>query len=268
MGRPLNKRYFGDGEGALAVYDYRRAGSGQSAVLNNNQAGEGTDVYIVKQRGTNRFVLSNLPTDGNHGVSGGFTETMTLVTTLTTSGTLAEGQFRIQAIDDDGNERFVTKIYNRKVVMGPIVGNSSSTAVREPVEFRDADNRPHEQINLTGSITITKGSNTYLPISGNGGGGVTTTNLPEGSIISFAGISAANDSSGNVNGRQLRGKEFEVEHESNEIRLTLADGTAIGTGNVAGAGGFITATITVASGASIYIKGDEDKATIDTQEED
>ena len=93
MGRPLNKRYFGEptaGGDEIKVQFY----NGTASVPG----------WIVKQKGSKRFVC----TDGTN------TETCTLVDKAATA--IAAGEMSI-TVDDNGTARQVTKISGRKVTM-------------------------------------------------------------------------------------------------------------------------------------------------------
>ena len=97
MGRPINKKFIGDKEGALKVSYYRRVGE-------NEQAG-GEDTYIVRQRTNIKFTIAD--------TSDGWEENLILVDKE--SGDLNEGEFIIEAYDKRGNPARVTKFYNRSV---------------------------------------------------------------------------------------------------------------------------------------------------------
>ena len=92
MGRPINKRKIGQGAGRIEVSTVKFAAGG-----------EVTNAWIVSQRSTNKFVVS----DGTK------TETCTLVNKNT--GALAASEFNINARLDDSTVVQVTKLYNRKV---------------------------------------------------------------------------------------------------------------------------------------------------------
>lgn len=95
IGRPLNKKYFGDIAGALQVTSYFRAGASEVT-------GE-DDTHIVSQRSTNKFLVAD--------TSGGWSEVLTLVDKA--EGTLADGEFMVEALLADGTPSRVTRFYNR-----------------------------------------------------------------------------------------------------------------------------------------------------------
>ena len=95
MGRPLNKRYFGE----------PTAGGNEIKVQFNDGTGS-IPGYIVNQKGSKRFNCSN---------AGG---TKTALCTLVDkdSADILEGEMTI-TVDDGGTARQVTKISGRKVTM-------------------------------------------------------------------------------------------------------------------------------------------------------
>lgn len=93
MGRPINKRRIGFGEGRIQVTSYRFTSSAES-----QQA-----AIILRQRSTNRFTVTN----------GEVTQVLTLVNKA--QGTLAHGEFILKAIDDAGETVNVTKLRNNTV---------------------------------------------------------------------------------------------------------------------------------------------------------
>jgi hypothetical protein len=103
MGRPINKKYFGDGGATkIQVTHYRRAAGVEAA--------GGDDTHIVSQRSTNRFVVRD--------TSGAWSETLKLVDK--DAGTLLNGEFRISATTADGETVNVKRLYNRTLrVTGP-----------------------------------------------------------------------------------------------------------------------------------------------------
>ena len=114
MGRPLNKRYFGE----------PTAGGDEIKVQFHNGTAS-VPGWIVKQKGSKRFVC----TDGTN------TETCTLVDKAATA--IAAGEMSI-TVDDNGTARQVTKISGRKVtmdngVMQPwnFTGTGATVAVEE-----------------------------------------------------------------------------------------------------------------------------------------
>jgi len=109
MGRPLNKRHFGDAAGSLQVTAYRRSAGAEIT-------GE-DDTYIVSQRSTNKFLIAD--------TSGAWTEVLTLVNKA--PGTLVAGEFIVEAMQSSGIAARVTKFYGRKVQIA-----ATSTAEWQP----------------------------------------------------------------------------------------------------------------------------------------
>lgn len=95
MGRPINKKHLGDNAGAIQVTAYYRAGGSEVAGQD--------DTYIVSQRSTNKFLVAD--------TSGAWSEVLTLADS--DQGSLAEGEFIINAVDANGVTKQVTRLYNR-----------------------------------------------------------------------------------------------------------------------------------------------------------
>ena len=93
MGRPINKRFIGDGAGKIQVTSYRRVGEAESQTAGS----------IVSQRSTTKF---NVNCNGTN-------EVLQLVNG--TQGALAEGTFIVNAKDDGGTATQVTKFRNRTI---------------------------------------------------------------------------------------------------------------------------------------------------------
>ena len=96
MGRPINKRKIGQGEGKILCSAYYFTGASE---VN----GGATPAWIVSQRSTNKFNV----TDGTT------TEVLELVNK--SAGALAAGEFIINAILDDSSVVQVTKLRNRTI---------------------------------------------------------------------------------------------------------------------------------------------------------
>ncbi|SVA38159.1 uncharacterized protein METZ01_LOCUS91013 [marine metagenome] len=93
MGRPVNDRYFGEGNGKLQVTRHFFTGGSELS----------TKCWILSQRSGNKFKV----TDGSS------TEVLTLVNKA--AGTLVAGEMSIDGVLDDSTVVQVTKIYNRGV---------------------------------------------------------------------------------------------------------------------------------------------------------
>jgi len=96
MGRPINKRFIGQGAGKIEVSRYFFTGASEVAST-------ATPAYIVSQRSSRRYKISD----------GTTTETLTLVNQG--DGDLSAGEFAIDAVLDDSNTVQVTKLHNRTV---------------------------------------------------------------------------------------------------------------------------------------------------------
>jgi len=96
MGRPINKRKIGQGDGKILCSAYYFTGASE---VN----GATTPAWIVSQRSTNKFNV----TDGTT------TEVLQLVNK--TAGGLAAGEFIINAILDDSSVVQVTKLRNKTI---------------------------------------------------------------------------------------------------------------------------------------------------------
>jgi len=95
MGRPINKRFIGDGAGKIQVTAVRFASGAEIS--------SAAESHIVSQRSTNKFKVK----------SGGTTEVCTLVNK--SIGALGASEFIINVTDSDGVSKQVTKLFNRKL---------------------------------------------------------------------------------------------------------------------------------------------------------
>lgn len=96
MGRPINKRLIGQGAGKILCSAYRFSTGAEAN-------GATTPAWIVSQRSTNKFIISD----------GTTTETATLVNV--TAGSLQPSTFIVNALKDDSTVVQVTKLRNRTV---------------------------------------------------------------------------------------------------------------------------------------------------------
>lgn len=92
MGRPVNSRYFGSGSGSQIKVRFKTGGTEY-------------DGYIVKQKGSKRFKVS----DG--------TRTITGYLVNKSSGALANNDIIINVLKDDGTYVQATKLYNRVAIV-------------------------------------------------------------------------------------------------------------------------------------------------------
>ena len=118
MGRPLNKRYFGE----------PTAAGNEIKVQFHNGTGS-VPGWIVKQKGAKRFVC----TDG----------TVEALCTLVdkASGALAAGEMSVTVLDDAGTPKQVTKLSGRKVTVDTgesIKWTFETSVVDEAVEIEEA----------------------------------------------------------------------------------------------------------------------------------
>jgi len=93
MGRPLNKKYFGNDAGSIKVTRHFFTGGSEAT----------TDAWIVNQRSSNKFTVTN----------GSTTEVLTLVNKA--NAALVAGEMRIDAVLDDSTTVQVTRLYGRKI---------------------------------------------------------------------------------------------------------------------------------------------------------
>ena len=119
MGRPLNKRYFGEPTAGGNEIKVRFRATGQTEA----------NGWIVKQLGSKKFRC----TDGTN------TEDCTLADV--SQGALAVGDMTITVKDDGGTARQVTKIAGRKVTLDTgvtIAWNMSDSTTDGAVEMEEA----------------------------------------------------------------------------------------------------------------------------------
>lgn len=96
MGRPIKKRFLGQGDGTLSLGSYRRTG----------QAATSGGAYVKFQKGSRRYVIS--------ADNDAWQETMLLVDK--SEGTLGEGEFNLAAINNQGGSALPIKVYNHVVI--------------------------------------------------------------------------------------------------------------------------------------------------------
>jgi len=110
MGRPLNKRYFGvEGVGPTA--------SGNEIKVNFHNGTAVKEGYIVKQKGSKRFVVEEIETAG------------TFTCTLTWDdlpANLASGEMSISFKMDDGETYLASKISGRTVTLAAPTATGSN----------------------------------------------------------------------------------------------------------------------------------------------
>ena len=111
MGRPLNKKYFGDAVDSIKVSHSFNAFDGA-------ETAGGEDTYIISQRSTNKFLVAD--------TSDGWEEILTLVDK--DAGSLVAGEFRIDGVDAEGTAYNVVRLYNRTLRLG----SADGTFLKEP----------------------------------------------------------------------------------------------------------------------------------------
>ena len=124
MGRPLNKRFFGaEGVGPTAA--------GNEIKVNFHNGSGVVEGYIVKQKGSKRFVCEEIETAG--------TFTCTLKTGVLPAA-LSAGEMSISFKMDDGETYGVSKIAGRKVTLAApsATGSNAYDGKSVPWNF-DAD---------------------------------------------------------------------------------------------------------------------------------
>ena len=237
MGRPLNKRYFGNEEGSIAVTAYK-VGSADPVV--------GSDAYIVRQRSTNRFVIET----GSDTAPN--LQTLKLVDKATRD--LEAGEFRVEAVDDEGNIRNVRKFYSHKVVMGPVAGATSgeeAEVVREDVEFRRVQHEIAPGTTIT--ISATNGSIASATLA---------SALSRNDVFTFGSITLATTASADESRRSGRLYNKRVTVSGTTSTTVNFNGLPSETGSRNT--GTIVISPTVA--AELFVEGSGDRAAVDSQE--
>jgi len=132
MGRPINKRKIGQGNGKLEPSRYFFTGASEVASST-------TPAWIVSQRSSNKYKI----TDGTT------TEVLTLVNQ--SSGDLAAGEFAIDAVLDDSTVVQVTKLYNRTI---SVEAGSEDTDDSESTQKIKYNAGPGDDDGATGTATL------------------------------------------------------------------------------------------------------------------
>lgn len=149
MGRPINKRFLGDAADSIKVTHYRRVGQVEAA-------GE-DDTFIVSQRSTNRFRVSD--------TSGGWEEELTLVDK--DAGSLAEGEFRIEGTTPEGETVNITRLRNRTLRSGTTPNAERfAWAVSAPADLTITDITDAAPAVVTVASTATLATGDSVTISG------------------------------------------------------------------------------------------------------
>ena len=117
MGRPVNKKYFGSGSGNQIKVRFKTGGTEY-------------DGYVVSQRGTNKFKVS----DGTRTIVGRLVNK--------SSGGLDNGELIINVLTDAGVFAQATKLYNRVAIIEgnqKVKWNFASSLVDSAVQIADVE---------------------------------------------------------------------------------------------------------------------------------
>src|SRR6056297_1643858 len=106
MGRPIKKKFMGQGDEALPIAAFKITGVAAATA----------GAYIKAQKGSRRFIIS--------ADDDSWKEQMLLVN-KEQAGDLADGEFILDAIDEDGNVTQPSKIYNNLSIVD--IGGPSKT---------------------------------------------------------------------------------------------------------------------------------------------
>ena len=111
MGRPLNKRYFGNKKGSLLLGFAQQPRTPGSTVPPMKGAPAGEDLYIVEQKTPTRFKIEG-------GTSSDYSVPYNLTTNsdLDPSSVGFVGEFNVDGYKDDGTQVFIKKFFNRVVI--------------------------------------------------------------------------------------------------------------------------------------------------------
>jgi len=132
MGRPINKRKIGQGNGKLEPSRYFFTGASEVASST-------TPAWIVSQRSSRKYNISD----------GSTTEILTLVNQ--SSGDLSAGEFAIDAVLDDSSVKQVTKLYNRTI---SVEAGSEDTDDSESTQKIKYNAGPGDDDGVTGTATL------------------------------------------------------------------------------------------------------------------
>lgn len=195
MGRPLNKKYFGDAVDSIKVSNYYLAqGLGEEA--------GGDDTYIVSQRSTRKFLVAD--------TSGAWSEILTLVDK--DADTLSPGEFRIDGVDADGNAYNVVRLYNRTLRLG----NATDTFVKEKWSVEGG---PSADLVITG---ITRADPAVITVA-------STATITDGETVTIDGGDMV-DIDGTYVATVIDGTTFSVPVNSTGFTLYTTGGVVTGVG--------------------------------------
>ena len=203
MGRPLNKRYFGDAVDSIKVSHSFNAFDGA-------ETAGGEDTYIISQRSSNKFLVAD--------TSDGWEEILTLVDK--DSGTLAAGEFRIDGVDSEGTPYNVVRLYNRTLRLG----SADGTYLKEPWSIAGAF--PDLAITL-----VTIAAPAVVTVA-------STATMTDGETVTIDGIvgTAGTDGTEGLNGNSyvvanLTGTTFELVGSDTTTLVYTSGGTVSGIGD-------------------------------------
>lgn len=144
MGRPVNKRYFGSGSGNQIKV---------RAKIGSNAEGDG---FIVRQKGTNKFIVT---VGANTGVCRVVNKD---------SGTLAASEMIINVLTDAGTYVQATKLYNRVAITEgntKIKWNFAADLTDGSVQVLDVEGPTLVIKTQPASKAVTEGANTSFTVS-------------------------------------------------------------------------------------------------------
>ena len=144
MGRPILPSKFGSGAGKLEVTGAFSTNPGESVSTTSGN-------YIVSQRGSNRFKINLLLSDGSTRDE----EVLTLKAVA--PGSLTAGEFCVQVILDDSTVAYVNRFYNNTVHCTTVSGDNHSVTYSLGAEGDDdggGSGEGEKAAKNTGSIDV------------------------------------------------------------------------------------------------------------------
>ena len=132
MGRPINKRKIGQGDGKIEVSRYFFTGASEVASTT-------TEAWIVSQRSSRKYKVSD----------GTTTEVLTLVNQ--SAGDLSAGEFAIDAVLDDSAVVQVTKLHNRTISVEAGSEDTDDSKATQKIKYNVG---PGKQDDVAGTATL------------------------------------------------------------------------------------------------------------------
>jgi len=133
MGRPINKKFIGQGAGKIAVSRYYFTGASEVAYSS-------TPAWIVSQRSSRKFKVSD----------GSTTEVLTLVNQ--SAGDLSEGEFALDATLDDSSVVQVTKLHNRTIAYETFDETTDDSIAANRIKFTVGEQGGNTDGDLTAAV--------------------------------------------------------------------------------------------------------------------